>query len=160
MKKIIGIVLASILALSVVGCDSTDNKNSDPVNDKKEEVMENHKIGEVVKISEDEKVTVSVLNARKVKDEVYAIELEIVNKGENDVESDFINNYKLIDSNGYECGQLLNQDIKGQLMYDTIHPNSTLKGEIAYELKDAATPKEFEIDLGLGYYTIFDIKIN
>lgn len=164
MKKTMGIFLASILAFSAVGCADTNNKSSGPIN-KKDEVIKNHKIGESINLDKDKNVMVSVTNMRKVEKDVlgndinntYAIEIEIVNNSNNDIESDFINNYIVKDNENRECEQVLNQ-ISPQLMYDTIHPGDTLKGEIAYQVEEGATPKTIEIDLGLEYYTVFDLN--
>ena len=170
MRKILGIILASILCLSIVGCSDANNTNAEGNNQNKEElkedeVIENHKIGESIHLNEDKSVMVSVTNIREVEKDVvgndinntYAIEVEIVNNSKDDVESDFINNYIVKDNENRECGQVLNQ-INPQLMYDTIHPGDTLKGEIAYEVKEGATPQTMEIDLGLEYYTVFDLQ--
>lgn len=164
MKKIMGIVLASILAFSVVGCSDANNKSSDATN-KKEEVIKNHKIGESINLDKDKNVMVSVTNIREVEKDIlgrdvnntYAVEIEIVNNSNNDIESDFMSNYIVKDNENRECEQVLNQ-ISPQLMYDTIHPGDTLKGEIAWETKEGATPKTIEIDLGLEYYTVFDLN--
>lgn len=164
MKKIMGIVLASILAFSVVGCSDANNKSSNPVN-KKDEAIKNHKIGESINLDKDKNVMVSVTNMRKVEKDVlgndinntYAVEIEIVNNSNNDIESDFINNYIVKDNENRECEQVLNQ-IDHQLMFNTIHPGDTLKGGIAYQVEEGATPKTIEIDLGLEYYTVFDLN--
>lgn len=166
-KKILSLILTGVLCFILVGCSNTNTSDNKVKEDIKEEVIENHKIGDSTYMDEDKKVMVSVTNVRKVEKDVlgndaeegvYAVEVEIVNNSDNDVESDFINNYRVKDSNNYECGQLLNYDLKGDLMYDTIRPGETLRGEIAYDVKDGATPVTMEIDLGLGYYTIFDLE--
>lgn len=172
-KNLIIIGLISLIGLT--GCSSNDNTTT--TNDKSEENITssnndtentnvpNHKIGEKVDLDKNKSVFVSVTNVRKVEKDIlendikdtYAIEIEIINNSENDVESNFLDNYILKDSENRICDAILNT-IKHELTFDTIRPGDTLKGEIAYELSEGATPKTIEIDLGLDYYTTFDLN--
>ena len=159
MKKIFTIALGILLAFTVIGCSTTNN------NANIEKEIPNHKIGESINLDKDKNVMVSVTNIREVKKDVlgrdinntYAVEIEIVNNSNNDIESDFMSNYIVKDNENRECEQVLNQ-IDHQLMFNTIHPGDTLKGEIAYQVDEGATPKTIEIDLGLEYYTVFDLN--
>lgn len=159
MKKIFTMILTSLLAFTVIGCSTTDN------NTNIEKEIPNHKIGESINLDKDKNVMVSVTNIREVEKDIlgrdvnntYAVEIEIVNNSNNDIESDFMSNYIVKDNENRECEQVLNQ-IDHQLMFNTIHPGDTLKGEIAYQVEEGATPKTIEIDLGLEYYTVFDLN--
>ena len=159
MKKIFTIALGILLAFTVIGCSTTDN------NANTEKEIPNHKIGESINLDKDKNVMVSVTNIREVEKDIlgrdvnntYAVEIEIVNNSNNDIESDFMSNYIVKDNENRECEQVLNQ-IDHQLMFNTIHPGDTLKGEIAYQVEEGATPKTIEIDLGLEYYTVFDLN--
>ncbi|EGT4968507.1 DUF4352 domain-containing protein [Clostridioides difficile] len=156
-KKILALAISIILSLSLVGCSTNDSKNGDSKPKQNAEEIKNHKLGEVVDL---DGAKVSVKNVRKLETDtnIYAVEIEVTNTGDADFQSDFIQNY-ILKTNENTVGEAVNnQDLNGELLFDTIHPGDTLKGEIAFELTKDATPKTLEIAYeNVGKYTVFDL---
>ncbi|HBH3652806.1 TPA: DUF4352 domain-containing protein [Clostridioides difficile] len=156
-KKIPALAISVILSLSLVGCSTNDSKNGDSKPKQNTEEIKNHKLGEVVDL---DGAKVSVKNVRKLETNtnIYAVEIEVTNTGDADLQSDFIQNY-ILKTNENTVGEAVNnQDLNGELLFDTIHPGDTLKGEIAFELTKDATPKTLEIAYeNVGKYTVFDL---
>lgn len=156
-KKIPALAISIVLSLSLVGCSTNDSKNGDSKPKQNTEEIKNHKLGEVVDL---DGAKVSVKNVRKLETNtnIYAVEIEVTNTGDADLQSDFIQNY-ILKTNENTVGEAVNnQDLNGELLFDTIHPGDTLKGEIAFELTKDATPKTLEIAYeNVGKYTVFDL---
>lgn len=157
-KKISALAISAILSLNLVGCSTNDSKKEDSNKPKQNtEEIKNHKIGEVVDL---DGAKVSVKNIRKLETNSndYAVEIEITNTGDNDLQSDYLENYILKSSDNTTGEAINNQELNGELMFDTIRPGNTLKGEIAFELTKDATPKTLEIAYeNVGKYTVFDL---
>ncbi|MCC0642116.1 MULTISPECIES: DUF4352 domain-containing protein [unclassified Clostridioides] len=156
-KKIPVLAISVVLSLSLVGCSTNDSKNGDSKPKQNTEEIKNHKIGEVVDL---DGAKVSVKNVRKLESDsnVYAVEIEITNTGETDLESDFLQNYILKTDDNTVGNAINNQELNGELLFDTIHPGDTLKGEIAFELTKDTKPKTIEIAYeNVGKYTVFDL---
>ncbi|MCC0647850.1 DUF4352 domain-containing protein [Clostridioides sp. ZZV15-6598] len=156
-KKILVLAISIILSLSLVGCSTNNSKNRDSKSKQNTEEVKNHKIGEVVDL---DGAKVSFKNIRKLETNSndYAVEIEITNTGDNDLQSDYLENYILKSSDNTTGEAINNQELNGELMFDTIRPGDTLKGEIAFELTKDATPKTLEIAYeNVGKYTVFDL---
>lgn len=161
-KTVIGLVIANIIvgtSLLAVGCNKADTGNNNQA--KQEEVISNHKFGEVVDMDEAGNVTVSVLGVRKLQEgNIYAVEVEIVNNSSEDVVASNGINFILKDNENVKGDMYITPEepIRGMIVADTIRPNDTLKGEMLFRLQEGYTPATIEIDLDLGYYTVFDLK--
>lgn len=166
-KNFLKAIIICVIGVTLVGCGSNSTANKKDNNtanntkteqkqDKKEEIPI-HKIGEKVELPD---ATVSVTNVRKLdtKTTVYAVEMEITNTGKEDLKSDFMNNYILKDNEDRKGEAINNQDLKGELLFDTIAPGEKLKGEIAYELQDNSTPKTIKICYNGNDYTVFNLE--
>lgn len=160
-KTVLGLVVANMIAgtsLLAVGCNQADTGNNQAT---QEEVTTNHKLGEVVDMDEAGNVTVSVLGVRKLQEgNIYAVEVEIVNNSDMEVTATSGVNFILKDNENVKGDMYITPEepIRGMIVADTIRPNDTLKGEMLFSLQEGYTPATMEIDLDLGYYTVFDLK--
>ena len=161
-KTVLGLVVANIIigtSILAVGCNQADTGNNNQP--KQEEVIANHKLGEVVNMDEAGSVTVSVLGIRKLQEcNIYAVEVEIVNNSDMDVPVSNGINFILKDDDNVKGDMYITPEepIRGMIVADTIRPNDTLKGEMLFKLQEGYAPATIEIDLDLGYYTVFDLK--
>lgn len=161
-KAVIGLVIANMIvgtSILAVGCNQADTGNNNQA--KQEEVISNHKFGEVVGMDEAGDVTVSVLGVRKLQEgNIYAVEVEIVNNSNMDVAASNGINFILKDNENVKGDMYITPEepIRGMIVSDVIRPNDTLKGEMLFKLGEGYTPATMEIDLDLGYYTVFDLK--
>lgn len=162
-NTVLGLVVANIIvgtSILTIGCNQADTVNNQN-NTKQEEVIGNHKFGEVVDMDEEGTVTVSVIGIRKLQeDNIYAVEVQINNNSNEEVVAAAGTNFILKDNDNVKGDMYITPEepIRGMIVADTIRPNDTLKGEMLFKLHEGYTPSTMEIDLGLGYYTVFDLK--
>ncbi|EJO5347096.1 DUF4352 domain-containing protein [Clostridium botulinum] len=159
-NKLISALMVALVALSLIGCGKQTNSVKDEAEPKKQSTEQKttvHKIGEQVKLP---MAKVSVTNIRKLntKDTVYAIEVEIENTSKENLKSDFLDNYTLKTVENRKGEAINNQELNGEILFDTIKSGEKLKGEIAYELQKNDTPKTFEISYDDENHAIFNVK--
>lgn len=154
------LLIANLIGGSILGVGCNNNQANTQNKTTAEEEFKNHKIGDIVDMDEYGEATVQVLGMREVEPNVYAIEMEIVNNTDYDVS--VVPGFSVVlkdnDNVKAETYITVENPIRGQIVGDIIRPNDILKGEAVFKVDEGYYPSTLEIDLDLGYYTIYDLK--
>lgn len=182
LKKIViglGCVVAIVGCMNIYLIQKAKGGNEEAPNGNEIINTDNHKVGDTTTLDKEEKVSVSIKGCRKaietnqymiesdVRDNVdrYIIDIEIANNSDLDIEHDVFTNYEIKDNEGYVAGVGSgSSDVTSSqgLPYidDITRVGEVSTYEIVCTVKKGSVPSTIEIDLGLDYYTVFDLEIN